>query len=77
MPRARFKNGFSNWGGNCPHIISFRNKGPIAKEFVMEVIFDGKVLGKGVGRSKEAAQNAAREALPTLTIITISQERHS
>lgn len=39
------------------------------KEFVVEVSYEEKMLGRGVGRSKkEAAQNAAREALRKLDI---------
>jgi len=40
-----------------------------AKEFVVEVQFANEVLGRGVGKSKkEAAQNAAREALNKIDI---------
>ncbi len=39
------------------------------KEFVVEVYLDNEVLGRGVGKSKkEAAQNAAREALKKLDV---------
>lgn len=39
------------------------------KQFVVEVSFGNQVLGRGIGRSKkEAAQNAAREALQKLGI---------
>lgn len=39
------------------------------KSFVVEVIFQNEVLGRGVGKSKkEAAQNAAREALSKLDL---------
>mgnify|MGYP000861812962 CR=1 FL=1 len=39
------------------------------KKFVIEVLFKNKVLGKGVGSTKkEAAQNAAREALMKLEL---------
>lgn len=39
------------------------------KSFVVEVVFQDEILGRGVGKSKkEAAQNAAREALSFLDI---------
>ncbi|MFY9202564.1 MAG: putative dsRNA-binding protein, partial [Limnochordia bacterium] len=71
---------FQQLGRELPTYYLVQEQGPDhAKEFVMEVIFDGKVLGKGVGRSKkEAAQNAAREALANLdNNHDLGQERHS
>lgn len=39
------------------------------KEFIVEVYLDREILGRGVGKSKkEAAQNAAREALKKLDL---------
>ena len=56
------------YGQDLPTYHTTREHGPDhAKEFVIEVVFKNKVLGRGTGRTKkEAAQNAAREALVNL-----------
>ncbi len=59
---------FQQSGQDLPTYYLAQEHGPDhAKEFVMEVVFGNKVLGRGVGRTKkEAAQNAARAALANL-----------
>jgi len=57
-------------GLNAPKYKVVKETGPDhKKEFVIEVIANGKSLGKGVGKSKgSATQAAAREALERLVI---------
>ncbi|MGB6838668.1 MAG: ribonuclease III [Microgenomates group bacterium] len=57
-------------GLNAPKYKVVKETGPDhKKEFVIEVIADGKSLGKGIGKSKgSATQAAAKEALEHLVI---------
>jgi len=61
---------FQQIGHKLPTYNLAKEQGPAhAREFVMEVVYNGKVLGRGVGKTKkEAAQNAAREALASLDL---------
>ncbi|MBM4404778.1 MAG: ribonuclease III [Chloroflexi bacterium] len=55
-------------GGRAPKYRVIRSEGPDhLKDFEIEVIVDGEVMGRGQGRSKRAAQQeAARQALVKL-----------
>ena len=67
-PKSRLQELVQAKGDSSPRYIVLEESGPDHdKKFIMEVVVDGKKVGRGLGKSKsEAEQEAAKSALESL-----------
>lgn len=67
-PKSRLQELVQAKGDSSPKYIVLEESGPDHdKKFIMEVVVDGKKVGRGLGKSKsEAEQEAAKSALESL-----------